>query len=106
MRAAQVMVPEMKCELDLYEYVLVHTSMYFLTQVCTKYVLFYQSTYLVYTSMYSVYKNIAGQGDAFLCRMKVGNITVCMTCMLWCSNTKSVPLLVSNIHDIILVRTT
>ena len=93
MRAALVMVPEMKCELDLYEYVLVHTSTYFLTQVRTKYVLFYQSTYLVYTSMYSVYKNIAG--DAFLCRMKVGNNTVCMTCMLWCSNTKSVPLLVS-----------
>ncbi len=30
---------------------------------------------------------------------------VCMTCMLWCSNTESVPLLVSNIHDIILVHT-
>jgi hypothetical protein len=30
---------------------------------------------------------------------------VCMTCMLWCSDTESVPLLVSNIHDIILVRT-
>jgi hypothetical protein len=30
---------------------------------------------------------------------------VCVTCMLWCSNTESVPLLVSNIHIIILVRT-
>jgi hypothetical protein len=30
---------------------------------------------------------------------------VCVTCMLWCSNTESVPLLVSNIHDIILVHT-
>ena len=30
---------------------------------------------------------------------------VCVTCMLWCSDTESVPLLVSNIHDIILVRT-
>jgi hypothetical protein len=30
---------------------------------------------------------------------------VCVTCMRWCSNTESVPLLVSNIHDIILVRT-
>ncbi len=29
----------------------------------------------------------------------------CVTCMLWCSNTESVPLLVSNIHDIILVHT-
>ncbi len=28
-----------------------------------------------------------------------------MTCMRWCSNTESVPLLVSIIHDIILVRT-
>jgi hypothetical protein len=28
-----------------------------------------------------------------------------MTCMWWCSNTESVPLLVSNTHDIILVRT-
>ncbi len=30
---------------------------------------------------------------------------VCVTCMKWCSNTKSVPLLVSNLHDIILVHT-
>jgi hypothetical protein len=30
---------------------------------------------------------------------------VCLTCMLWCSNTESVHLLVSNIHDIILVHT-
>jgi hypothetical protein len=26
---------------------------------------------------------------------------VCVTCMLWCSNTESVPLLVFNIHDIV-----
>ncbi len=37
--AARVMVPEKKCELDLYEYVLVQT----------KYVLFATSTYLVRT---------------------------------------------------------
>ena len=30
---------------------------------------------------------------------------MCMACMLWCSNTKSVPLKVSNIDDTILVRT-
>jgi hypothetical protein len=30
---------------------------------------------------------------------------VCVTCMLWCSDTESVPLLVSSIHDIILVHT-
>ena len=30
---------------------------------------------------------------------------VCVTCMLWCSDTDSVPQLVSNIHDIILVHT-
>jgi hypothetical protein len=27
-----------------------------------------------------------------------------VTCMLWCSNTESAPLLVSSIHDIILVH--
>jgi hypothetical protein len=30
---------------------------------------------------------------------------VCVTCMLWCSNSESVPLLVSNINDIILIHT-
>jgi hypothetical protein len=30
---------------------------------------------------------------------------LCVACMRWCSITKSVPLLVSNIHDFILVRT-
>jgi hypothetical protein len=30
---------------------------------------------------------------------------VCVTCMQWCSNTKSLHLLVSNLHDIILVHT-
>jgi hypothetical protein len=30
---------------------------------------------------------------------------VCVTCMLWCSDSESVLLLVSNIHDIILVHT-
>ena len=32
-------------------------------------------------------------------------VCVALACMLWCSNTKSVPLNVSNIHDTILVRT-
>ena len=31
--------------------------------------------------------------------------SACVTCMRWCSNTEKVPLLVSIIHDIILVRT-
>ncbi len=30
---------------------------------------------------------------------------VCMACMQWCSNIKSVPILVSNIHDIIQLHT-
>jgi hypothetical protein len=30
---------------------------------------------------------------------------VSVTWMRWCSNTKSVPILVSNLHDIILVHT-
>jgi hypothetical protein len=63
--AAWMMVPEMKCELELYEYVLVRT----------RYVLFCPSTYLVSTIFpkyvlgtywYVVcYKNIAM--DAVLC---------------------------------------
>ncbi len=65
----------MKYECDLYEYVLVLTSMYFVTKVRTEYVLFSLSTYSVHIGMYCTYKNIAG--DAFLCRMPVGNDTVC-----------------------------
>ncbi len=47
----------------------------FSPHVRTKYVLFSQSTYLVHTGMYCVYKNIAG--DAVLCRLPVGNKTIC-----------------------------
>ena len=65
----------MKYECDLYEYVLVQTSMYFVPQVRTKYALFSLSTYLIHTGMYCAYKNMSG--DAFLCRMPVGNDTVC-----------------------------
>ncbi len=62
----------MKYECDLYEYVIVQASMYF---VRTKYVLFSLSTYSVHIGMYCTYKNIAR--DAFLWRMPVGNDTVC-----------------------------
>jgi hypothetical protein len=68
--AARVMVPEMKCELELYEYVLVQT----------KYVLFTPSTYLVRTIfpeyVHGSYgyvlclQNIAV--NAILCPMPVG----------------------------------
>ncbi len=68
-----------------------------------KYVLFTPSTYLVrtifshcsthmvHTSIYSVYKNIAG--EAVLCRMPAGRETIlcaAVTCssMRWCSNTE------------------
>jgi hypothetical protein len=67
----------MKRELDLYEYVLVHTSTYFLPKVRTVYILFSLSMYFVHTGMYCVYKNIAG--DAVLCNMLVGNDTVRVT---------------------------
>jgi hypothetical protein len=58
--------------------------------------------------MYIVYKNISE--DAVLFRIPVGNDTVCvcvtyMLSLLWCSNTKSVPLSVilcpTYSHDII-----
>ncbi len=79
-----MMVPEMKCELDLYEYVLVHTSTYFSTQVRTQYVLFYQSTYSVHTILpeyvLGIYHYVLCLQKycrgCFLCRMKVGNNTV------------------------------
>ncbi len=74
-----VMVPEMKCEFDLYEYVRYRDwheqSTYFSPQVRTYYVPFSMSTYLVHTDMYCVYKNIAL--DAVLCCMPVGNDTMC-----------------------------
>ncbi len=65
----------MKYECDLYEYVPVQTSMYFVPQVRTKYILFSLSTYMVHIGMYCTYKNLAW--DALLCRMPVGNNTVC-----------------------------
>jgi hypothetical protein len=92
----------MKCELDLYEYVLVYTITYFSPQVHTKYVQFFLSMCVVPTGMYCVYKNITG--DAVLCCMTVGNNTVCVRDM-YAVVLKSVPLLVFNIHDNILVRT-
>ncbi len=69
----------MKFELDLYEYVLVHTITYFSPQIRTKYVLFFLNTCMVHTDtgMYCAYKNITG--EAVLCRMTVSreNNTVC-----------------------------
>ncbi len=65
----------MKYECDLYEYVLVQTSMYIVPQVRAKYVLFSLSTYSVHIGMYCAYKTLTG--DAFLCHMPVGNDTVC-----------------------------
>ena len=102
--AARMMVPEMKCELDLYEYVLVRTQ----------YILLTRSTYLVRT-IFPEY--ILGTYWYVLCLQKYCSgccfmwyacgkqYSACVTCMLWCSNTEKVPLLVSIIHDIILVRT-
>jgi hypothetical protein len=69
---ARMMVPEIKCELDLYEYVLVQTEYVLFTP--SMYVLFSQSTYMVHTRMYCVYKKFAA--DAVLCRMPVGNDTM------------------------------
>jgi hypothetical protein len=101
--AARMMVPEMKCEFELYEYVLVQT----------KEVLFCPSTYLECTIFP---ENELGKYWYVLCLQKYCSgcclmsyasgkqYNVCVTCMLWCSNTESVPLLVSNIHDIILVH--
>ena len=68
---------EMKYECDLYEYVPVQASMYFVPKVrtSTKYVLFSLSMYLVHIGMYCAYNNIAQ--NAFLCRMPVGYDTVC-----------------------------
>jgi hypothetical protein len=79
---------EMKCELDLY--VLVYTSMYW---VCTLYIL-----------VYTVFKKNC-RGCCFRLYDCGKLYCVCVTCMQWCSNTKSVPLSVSNIHDIIQLHT-
>jgi hypothetical protein len=58
--------------MSLYLYKL---SMYLSPQVRTLYILFSQSTYVVHTGMYCVYKNIAV--DAVLCRIPVRNDTMC-----------------------------
>ncbi len=87
---SRAMVPEMKCELDFYEYVLVQTE----------YVLFTPSTYLVRTSFPEY---VRGTFWYVLCLQKycIGccfisyacgkRYYMCLTCMLWCSNTESVP---------------
>ena len=98
------MVPEVKCELDLYEYVLVQT----------KYVLLTPSTYLVRTIspkyIHGTYWNVLCiqkycSGCCFIQYACGKRYYVCVTCMLWCSYTESVPLLVSNIHYTVLVHT-
>jgi hypothetical protein len=72
----------MKYWCDLYEYVLVHTSvycMYFVTQVRTEYILIFLSTYLVNSGMYCAHKNIAG--DAFFMLYACGKrYCVCVPC--------------------------
>ena len=97
----------MKYECVLCEYVLVHTSTYFYPRSTP-------STYLVRTIFLEY---ILGTCWYVLCLQNYSRECCCMSyacgkrycecvaCMRWCSNTKSVPLLVSNIHDIILVRT-
>ncbi len=60
---ARVMVPEMKCELELYEYVPVQTEYVLFTQSTYLVHTVFQSMYMVHTGIYCVYKNIAV--DAF-----------------------------------------
>ncbi len=88
--AARMMVPEVKCELELYEYVLVRTL----------YVLFTPSTYLVRTIFP---ENVLGTYWYVLCLQKYCSLCcfvsyawgkqyyVCVTCMLWCSDTELCP---------------
>ncbi len=106
--AARMMVPEMKCELELYEYVLVQNSMYFSAQVRTQYMLFSQST-VPGTDWYVLCIQKYCSGCCFVSYYACGKqdyVCVTVTCTRWCrSNTESVPLLVSNIHDISLVCT-
>ena len=77
--AARVMVPEMKCELDLYKYVLVQTyfnivhtfypkyvpSTYYFPRVCTRYIL----VCTVFTKLL--------QSMLFYIVCRVGNNTMC-----------------------------
>jgi hypothetical protein len=65
--------------------------MYYFPRVRTRYIL----VCTVFTS----------SGCCFMWYACGKQYSACMTCMRWCSNTESVPLLVSIIHDIILVRT-
>ncbi len=64
-------------------------------QICTEYVLF--------TYWYVLCLQKYCRGCCFMLYACGKRYCVCVICMLWCSNTKSVPLWGSNIHDIILV---
>ncbi len=86
----KVMVPEMKCKLDWYEYVLVQT----------KYTLFTQSTYLVRTIFpeyvlgtywYVLCLQKYCSGCCFMSYSCGKRYYVCVTCMQWCSDTDFCP---------------
>ncbi len=103
--AARTMVPDMKCELELYEYALVQTQYVLFAPstnlVCTifpEYILGTQYWYVLCVQNYC-------SGCWFMSCAYGKRYQMCVTCMQCCSNTESVPLLVSNIHDIILVHT-
>ena len=63
------------------------------------------SQYVLGTYSYVLCLQNHCRGSCFMWYACEKRYCVCMACMLWCSNTKSVPLRVSNIHDTILVRT-
>ena len=102
--AARMMVPEMKCELELYEYVLVQTQ-YVLSTPSTYQVRTIFPEYVLGTYWHVLYLQKYCSGCCFMWYACGKQYSACVTCMRWCSNTESVPLLVSNIHDIILVHT-
>ena len=100
----------MKYECDLYEYVPVHRSTYLspMSTSSTYLVRTIFSQYVLGTYQYVLCLQNYCRGCCFMLNASGKRYCVCVACMLWCStvgNTKSVPLIVSNIHDIILVRT-
>ena len=97
----------MKYECDQYEYVPVHRSTYLSpsSTPSTYLVRTIFSQYVLGTYTYVLCLQNYCRGCCFMLNASGKRYCVCVACMLWCSNTKSVPLMVSNIHDIILVRT-
>ena len=86
--------------LSMYWYVLVCTIIHFLYQVRTIF-----PEYVLGTYWYVLCLQKYCSGCCFMWYACGKQYSACVTCMRWCSNTESVPLLVSNIHDIILVHT-